>query len=285
MRSRILMVLISCTIGLPLLSVAQTALRKEAETLQCRIDTLAPGQRVAARARADAACAIDVKRLAQLMAKAETVIVDVRAASPQQRSRIPNAISLQPSDVRLQPGLRKTPLVLVGDGKDDASLIEQCLFLKGNGFADVSVLQGGVVSWAGAGRPLIADGITPSDLQRLSQAELLKAALTGDKLILVAPGAKGFSTLLSNTTPLTSDAPDQIAAATHKTPPGRKFDAAIVVTSHQLSDDALKQASASARAPLFAFAGDARAFEGFLRGQLAIWQRAEGGERIRCPGL
>jgi hypothetical protein len=37
--------------------------------------------------------------------------------------------------------------------------------------------------------------------------------------------------------------------------------------------------------PVYNFSGDSIRFEAYLRTQLAIWKRAEGGERVHCPGL
>jgi rhodanese-related sulfurtransferase len=264
--------------------VAQPA-RQPNESLQCRIEDVPPSQRTAQRAAADNQCLLNPAKLASVLQKPGIVVVDTRSRGAQDGARIPNALATTVSELRHQPALRKSPLLLIGDGKDDTALLEQCAFLKVNGFANVNVLRGGIVTWVRAERPLIAQTSVVADLPRLSDGDLLQASLRGDKLILLAPTAKSFAPLLTNAVQLSSTEPAQIAAALKQPRGKRTFDAAVLVTDNALADAELKSAAAATPATLFAYAGSAKAFERFLRTQVALWKRADGGQRIRCPGL
>lgn len=151
--------------------------------------------------------------------------------------------------------------------------------------ADGTLLDQGILAWVQAGRPLIADGEAASQLQRLDDADLLQAALSGAHRILIAPDARAYSALLPGAEALPGDDPAQIGAALKRPRGSRPAEAAVLVTAAPLPAAAVEAVSKSAPLPVFVYAGEAAAFERYLRAQAAVWKRAAGGQRLRCPGL
>jgi len=270
---------------LGMVASAQLFAQAEHERLQCRIDTTLPAQRAKARAHADSACALAPSMLADRLRAKNATVIDVRVGLQQHRSRIPGAWVLQPSELRRYESLRTYPLILVGDGKDDSELFEQCVFLKENGFKQVSVLKGGVLSWVKEGQAFLTNDISVQDLQRLSQADLLRASLAADKLILVAPDAKPLVAVLSGSQLLDAVTPKTIALAVNKAKVNQQYAAVIVVGAHAWPTDVVEAFTKASSLPLFVFYGEASAFDDYVKRQAQIWSRAQGSTQLQCPGV
>jgi hypothetical protein len=252
------------------------------EALECRRESIEPAQRTRQRMAEVAACSVDDRQLSQVLARKGSVVVDARSTTAREHIRIPDSLPISASELRYRDALRRMPLLLVGDGKDDATLLEQCVLLRQSNFQSVAVLRGGLATWAGAGQPVIAKADALDGLQRMNADELLRASLETGNTILLGPDTYEFRKLLRNTVGVASLEPGAIAAALSKTPHAR---AAVIVSTAPLSAESLRALSAQTRMPVYNFSGDSIRFEAYLRTQLAIWKRAEGGERVHCPGL
>lgn len=266
---------------------AQAALEAQASSMQCRIETVRPASQGAARASRDRSCGLEAAALSARLARPGVVVVDVRGTAQRQHSRIPNAWVLDVAQVRRQSVLRSVPLVLVGEGVDDALLLEQCGWLRENGFGDVAVLRAGIVSWIKAGQPVLWERMAPTQVQRLTAAQLLQMTLAGDKLFLVTPEAAQFATLLSHATRLTQASAQEVGEVVAKAGASgavAKADAVVVISERPWSDEQIRQASSASKLPLFVYSGSAAAFDAFVRDQALMWRRGEGNTQVRCPG-
>lgn len=100
---------------------------------------------------------IDAAALERLQA-AGAQIIDVRSDAEVARGFIPGAghIALDQFGARFTELDRDRPVVLYcQSGARSASAAQ---FLAGQGFADVHNLQGGLIGWAAAGRPVKSPG-------------------------------------------------------------------------------------------------------------------------------
>jgi len=80
-------------------------------------------------------------------AASEYTWVDVRVASGSGNDVQPQVLRMPVEHLFTKGFLRQKRLLLVGDGSNDAYLLSQCGRLKGHGFVDVRVLQGGWPHW------------------------------------------------------------------------------------------------------------------------------------------
>lgn len=151
----------------------------------------APEVRRAAGA-VDQSCAVEVPIVASWLQRAETMLVDLRPASDNAIYRVVGSVNLSPSEVAGRSYLKSKPLVLLGSGKDDAALLGRCAALKGEGFAKVHVVRGGMMGWIGADLPVEGRRPSLSDLGRLSAEEVWATAQVPEVLTLVEGGAQAL---------------------------------------------------------------------------------------------
>jgi rhodanese-related sulfurtransferase len=123
----------------------------------------------------DGSCWIDLDR-ANTPGVPEPTWIDVRPAPAVSAARIPGALQIPLSALPTKEFLKRTPVILIGTGRDDGDLGRACGELKRQGFQHVKLLRGGVRAWYDAGRPLLRDAAFSQTLDRLSPLELHRQA-------------------------------------------------------------------------------------------------------------
>ena len=116
--------------------------------------------------------------------------------------------------------MRSASLVVIGNGKDDAALFDQCAALREAGYKNLSVLAGGLNSWQANGGEVVADQQTIQSLPRLSAREFLQRVVAKDATILLAPESKGVAALVKEAIAIPSVDAAHIAAGAQQGRPG-----------------------------------------------------------------
>lgn len=100
-------------------------------------------------------CWIDAKAL-QTASWQSALVVDARRSGELEGVHLPEAIRLRRSELDgVLHSARELPVLLVGSGLDDASLLPLCARLAEGRGAPVAVLGGGLPTWLAAGRALL----------------------------------------------------------------------------------------------------------------------------------
>jgi rhodanese-related sulfurtransferase len=86
--------------------------------------------------------------------------VDVRPLPETRAAPIPGALQIPLPQVSTKTFLKETPVVLIGNGVDDAEMAMACYQLKEAGFTQLRVLRYGMRAWHRAGQPLLGNAET-----------------------------------------------------------------------------------------------------------------------------
>lgn len=140
----------------------------------CRFDEAysLPDEDEAPRLLPDVACAMPVSRLKQRILSREARVIDVRPGNDFDRFHIDGAMNVSVAELARKDYLKKAPVILVGDGRQDMRLYAGCGYLKGKGFENVFVMQGGMMSWISDRAPVVGQPVSMSSVRQLSASDL-----------------------------------------------------------------------------------------------------------------
>jgi len=123
----------------------------------------------------NASCWIDLAELSEPGAP-QPAWIDVRAAADSRAAPIPGALAIPLVELRSKSFLQRSPIVLIGSGRDDADLARACGELRGAGFQQVKLLRGGIRAWVSARRPVMANGDALQNLDLIAAGEFHRQA-------------------------------------------------------------------------------------------------------------
>jgi rhodanese-related sulfurtransferase len=86
--------------------------------------------------------------------------VDVRSLPETRAAPMPGALQIPLHRVSTKTFLKETPVVLIGNGTDDAEMAMICHQLKEAGFTQLRILRHGARTWYRAGQPLLGNAET-----------------------------------------------------------------------------------------------------------------------------
>lgn len=137
----------------------------------------------AGAARHRVACRIGAKDL--LGQPRSGVLVDVRRGeSP---VWVPGTLQLGVSELADSPAIQpQKRVVLLGDGKDTASLLRQCAALRSRGLSQLQVLDGGVPAWHRAGGTVVGDVASLERPLQLASHEVHSILQDGSAAVIFA---------------------------------------------------------------------------------------------------
>lgn len=237
--------------------------------------------------RADLGCALPASEAVAAQAGVDTVLADVRPAQAYAASHIEASRNLPLTDLRSKPYWRDKRVVLVGSGKDETALYQECAALKQAGYRNVHVLQGGIAQWVAQGRPLAGRPESAAQLARLSTGEFLLEMRAEANLVVLDPAqaitrtdVPGAQALPALSAAALRAAIDRRRKADKKTPP-----AAVVVVARPGVGDAQigDWQQAAAPVPLLVYAEGRPALVAGLAQQKATWAAlAKGPKRLGC---
>jgi rhodanese-related sulfurtransferase len=108
---------------------------------------ITPAQPKAASTAAESASFIATGELARTLVASHGMLVDIREPARYHLGSIDGAANWPVSILRTFSSLRAKPIVLAGNGSDDATVLQAALELRQAGFQSVKVLRGGIRRW------------------------------------------------------------------------------------------------------------------------------------------
>lgn len=129
-------------------------------------------------------CLVSLSTTDGLRAKKDFSFVDVRSATEFDQYHIAGSINIPIHLLKTKEFLKKTHAVLLDDGRSTIELEKTCHELRGNGFEQVSVLDGGLFAWNASKRPLEGDPLEISKLNLLTVNELFEIRSADSLLVL-----------------------------------------------------------------------------------------------------
>jgi len=125
------------------------------------------------------------------------IYVDVRNELIFNKVHISNSINIPLSLIKTKTFLKNKTTILVGNGWNEQSLIDECISLKNNGFKSVKVLAGGIVSLFAKGN----NGVRFEFINnKSSQTPLLLISLTSKEFFNNKLEKKFVPLVISNST-------------------------------------------------------------------------------------
>lgn len=263
-------------------------------TGMCVSDEVAPGKVGSGAgggngANPDLSCAIGPADLAALLARGDTVPVDVRHAADFEIFRIDGALNVSVSELRTKPFLQGKTIVLVGNGKAERELYVACAELKGQGFKHAKVLRGGMPAWLLQGQAVVgrtADGTLPV---RLSPSDLWIETQFDANLVLVARSQAEIqrqspvAVLLQDDTPATIKAVIERRRKELKNAP---LAAVVLATAPGTSIETLQRLRQAIQpVPLLAYTDGPEPYTKQLSQQKAVWVAHQRGPKRPGCGL
>jgi len=217
--------------------------------LEQPVPTLAP----------DLSCAIGVDAATHLLGNPRVHLIDMRKKDQFEAFHINGALNMEMTQVATKAYLRKSPLVLLGEGKGDRELYLTCAQLKQDGFKEVRVLKGGITAWVAQGQPVLGQAPGVPQLMRLAPSELLQEGNFANNVFVIAGRAAAWKRLLPSeaTLPLTPKPGPALAAVIAQRQKSQLPAASIIVVGtewrkvQQLAESLLAQK----QGPVLTFAG------------------------------
>lgn len=236
--------------------------------------------------QADLGCALPVTEIQGLLAQPNSLLVDLRPAMDFQAFHAERAVNLGTNELHSKPYWRNKTLVLVGHGKAEGELYRECAQLKQLGYQQVKVLRGGMPMWLAHHQPVLGSPPSPSQLVRLTAAELWLESQNGHNMLLLDKESESLQRELSGGQVVPKLSPDAIQAALVRYRGNRKAPAlaAVVLVTHGVSDEQVGQwQQAVMPVPVLVFSGTKESFVREIGAQKAIWAaHARGPKQPRC---
>ena len=99
---------------------------------------------------------IDTNEVTRLINKEEAIVIDIRSSNEFSSGHIANAINIQPNKIDQQMNAikapKESPIILVCKTGNNSGVIGNKL--QKNGFQNVNIISGGMLSWLNQGLPV-----------------------------------------------------------------------------------------------------------------------------------
>jgi rhodanese-related sulfurtransferase len=215
--------------------------------------------------------------IAARLIEAGAVVVDLRPPAEYRRFHIAGALNHTPGEVRTKAFLKNKILLLVGSGREEQSVAAAARQLSAAGFADVSLLRGGMISWIVAGKSVLGEAPSLQELVYLSPGDLMREAGVAENSVLLAGNAAALQPLLPAARTRSVKAMDDSLLQLLRSQ-SQKQGSAVLVSGADLSPAWVEQAvRAAAPRSLLVYAAPEWQFSQFVEGQRAVWKRVERG--------
>lgn len=130
-----------------------------------------------------------VRAAALIAGSAPRLLVDVRSAKDFAVASIPGSLNLGLQSLASHLAAKSSSgVVLVGDGKNTARLLRQCVLLRDRGLAHVEVLDGGLPAWRRAGGAVAGDVSGLDGPLQLSDRDLHELLRQPDAMLVLTHG-------------------------------------------------------------------------------------------------
>lgn len=255
----------------------------------CRSDDTqagADGRNSRPAALADRSCAINIADVEPLLGHPDTLLVDLRSPADFAVFHPLNAFNSSAGDLRHKSHWKKKTLVLLGRGKAEDELHEECARLKKAGFRQVRVVSGGVPMWLAQRLPVAGNPPTAGQAARLTAAELWSESLSRHTLLFLDETSSDMRSEFPEARILPRLSLEAIRTVIGRQRASRQKGAAatIVLASTQISHEQIEQwQQALAPMPLLVYADRKEIFDRDMSAQKAIWSaQAKGPKKLRC---
>lgn len=206
----------------------------------------------------------------------KVVFADVRSPDQFRLAHVPGALNLPLFTIKARHFLRQKHLVLLNEGHDPTSLLEEAQRLQQLQFSSVAVLEGGLRAWQLAGGSLEGADTNSTSLALISPAQLYAARHEPGWLVLSLPNAAAMfaaqpprfrSTLRTNPAQLAAD----LETFIRPHPEARRL---LLITPDGEDYEAVNSLTQTFRAlPVFCLAGGAEGYAAHWGQQLAMQSR------------
>lgn len=267
-------------------SITDKPVKKNTSPLECTKGCIGTEKipSVTQAQRRDSSCYIDVKSAESLMKNSSLTVIDVRDKNEYALRNIPGAMNFPASDIKTKAFLKNAPLLVYSTGKYDPSLEVLCADLKRNGFKNVKILSGGIVSWI---MQVEANSSSrESDLRRLARLsahDLFIETQAEDKLIInlssafKGPDFKSEQILMES--PLSIDALQSIVSKAVAKRPKNAIRRIVLVGLENTDSAALNTVlgNASFGLPIFVYTENIQSYETAMKTMQTMWKKQEKG--------
>jgi rhodanese-related sulfurtransferase len=158
----------------------------------CRKEDAPAGEIIAPALRPDLSCAVGVSAVLAARQRQNAIMIDVRQSADYEAFHIDGALNASFSDLHSKSYWRNMAAVLVGSGKAERELYEECTRLKQLGYKDVTVLRGGMPTWLAANQPVMGRAPSAWQLARLSASEFWLESRNPDNLVVLGKGQEAM---------------------------------------------------------------------------------------------
>ena len=220
-------------------------------------------------------CRLTLKQFAEA-ASHRTQLVDVRSASEYAQTHIDGSLNLQASEIKTKQFLSNRPVVLVGDGKTDDLLLESCAELRSGGFHQMQVLNGGMLAWSVAGRPTVGRTADAFALAQLTAPQLLRLTQEPTSTVINGLAGERFGIAVSlEANPKWQETLIRAVANAANNQLAKHDQQRIVAATGGRVDASLYRQliEAAKGVPVFIYTGSTEGLRGYIRTQVAMWQR------------
>lgn len=257
--------------------------------LQCATDDVSVSEPVVRR---DASCYIDAARAVELAKDPGTVSIDTRGKDDYVRLHPPEAINLPMSEIKTKAYLSSRMLLIYGSGRTDPSLEETCASLKGQGFRNARIVEGGVLSWTKkAGDLLTSQDFDIRALSELSAEELFAEVHSSDAAIVNL--SRRFRSADIEPKQIVLEGPlttENLISALHKRSAGvtkPNVRRVVLVGVQNINPVDLNAVLSSTKIdwPVFYYAGDTARYESSVKTLNALWLKKDKGPSMRKCGI
>lgn len=260
-------------------------------TGMCVSDDGAPGRTGAGGngANPDMSCVITPADLSALLARGDSVPVDVRHAADYEVFRIDGALNVSVSELRTKPFLQGKTIVLIGNGKAERELYVACAELKTQGFKQVKVLRGGMPSWLLHGQAVVGRAADATLPVRVSTSDLWTESQFDANLVLVARSQTEIQRQLPVSVLVQDESPGAVKVVIErrrKELRNAPLAAVVLVTSPRTSVETLQRLRQAIQpVPLLVYTDGPESYAKQLVQQKAVWVAQQRGPRRPGCGL
>lgn len=227
-------------------------------------------------------CVLGFVEIESLLKRNDTILVDFRLVSDFSIFHALNAINLSAGELRQKKQWQNKTLVLLGSGKAENELYEECFRLKQFGFRQVKVVRGGMPMWLAHNMPTVGRQVSSAQLVRLSAAELWQESLNPHNLLLISNSQADMLSDFPAAKLMQHVSLQSIRSVLSHQERSRKGGqvAAVVLVSEQISDEKIGQLQQAIKpTPLLVYAENKKSYERDISLQKAVWSAQDNGPK------